>query len=125
MHVTRGRLSGKVSELRGETFTGRVHLDPVLSAEDLTVNSVFFEPAARTFWHRHSGGQILFIHDGQGYVVNRAGDSALVRAGDVIYTPAGEEHWHGAGRDTFMIHVAVSMGATEWLEEVENPYPSD
>ena len=26
----------------------------------------------------------------------------VVQAGDIIWTPAGEEHWHGASVDTFV-----------------------
>jgi quercetin dioxygenase-like cupin family protein len=118
MQVARGRLEGKGSELRTKTFTGKVWLDPMVAAEGLLLNNVFFEPGARTFWHRHAGGQILMVSQGHGYVVTREGEQASVRGGDVVHSPAGEVHWHGADADTFMLHLSVSLGATEWLEEV-------
>jgi gentisate 1,2-dioxygenase len=31
-----------------------------------------------------------------------------IRAGDVVYTPAGEWHWHGAVPDHFMIHLSIT-----------------
>ncbi|MGU3586574.1 hypothetical protein ACLBYD_25825 [Rhodococcus sp. C26F] len=34
----------------------------------------------------------------------------LVRPGEVIHTPPGEEHWHGAVRDCFMVHLAMWEG---------------
>jgi hypothetical protein len=44
---------------------------------------------------------------------------------DVIYTPPGEEHWHGAAPDHFMIHLALwespgpdGAAETTWLEHV-------
>lgn len=118
MQVIRGRAAGKGSERREQTFTGMVWLDPVLSAEGLVVNNVFFEPGAHSYWHHHEVGQLLIFTHGAGYVTNREGEVCAVRAGDVVYTPAGEVHWHGAGPDTYMHHLAVSLGSTVWLEEV-------
>lgn len=39
--------------------------------------------------------------------------------GDVIWTPPGEEHWHGAAPDRFMSHLALWEGDdAAWLEHV-------
>ena len=46
-------------------------------------------------------------HDGVGLVQARGGEVVVVRPGDVIYTPPGEEHWHGAAPDDFMAHTAI------------------
>jgi hypothetical protein len=35
-----------------------------------------------------------------------------------VFFEAGEEHWHGAGDASYLVHTAISLGATEWLEEV-------
>jgi quercetin dioxygenase-like cupin family protein len=40
------------------------------------------------------------------------------RAGDAVTTAPGEWHWHGAALGTFMVHLAVSDGVTEWAEQV-------
>jgi quercetin dioxygenase-like cupin family protein len=40
--------------------------------------------------------------------------------GDVVYADPGEEHWHGAGANTYILHTAISMGVTTWLEEVSD-----
>lgn len=37
----------------------------------------------------------------------RGGIALEIRPGDVIYTPPGEEHWHGATPDHFMTHFAM------------------
>ena len=37
----------------------------------------------------------------------RGGEVIEIRPGDVIYTPPGEEHWHGAAPDNFMVHTAI------------------
>jgi quercetin dioxygenase-like cupin family protein len=119
MKINRGREAGSPSEQRTATFTGTVWADPVLSgAEGVNVVAVTFQPAARTHWHRHEAGQILFVTHGRGYVQTRGGEGAWVAAGDVVHFPAGEEHWHGAGPDTYLVHTAVSLGQTEWLTEV-------
>src|SRR5207253_9185636 len=54
-----------------------------------------------------SGGQTLFVLEGHGLVQSRGGNVIQILPGDVIYTPAGEEHWHGAAPDHFMTHLAL------------------
>jgi quercetin dioxygenase-like cupin family protein len=120
MIIARGRASGAPSARRSETFTGEVWLDPVLPPTDgVMVNAVVFTPRARTFWHRHEQGQLLVVTAGAGYVCAESGAPELVRAGDVVWAPPGERHWHGAGEDTYLSHVAVSLGKTLWETEVE------
>jgi quercetin dioxygenase-like cupin family protein len=119
MRVTRGREADKASELRGPTFTGDVWAEPVLATGDgVTVNTVFFTPGARTHWHHHEHGQVLLITHGRGYVQVRDGEGTPVGPGDAVWFPPGEQHWHGAGPDTWMAHNAISLGATEWLDPV-------
>ncbi|HEY3647090.1 MAG TPA: cupin domain-containing protein [Streptosporangiaceae bacterium] len=117
MQVSHGR-SGQPSEQRTETFTGTVHLDSVLTAPGLMINNVIFTPGARTHWHRHPGGQLLVVTAGRGIVVVRDGDAQVVTSGDVVWAEPGEEHWHGACRDSLLTHMAVSHGTTEWGGEV-------
>ncbi|MCL6443181.1 MAG: cupin domain-containing protein [Alicyclobacillus sp.] len=118
MQIIRGRAPGKPSQRRSTTFTGTVWVDPVAQTDGIVINQVFFEPGARTYWHRHEIAQILFISHGCGIVANEAGEVHSVRAGDVVYIPIGEKHWHGADANTYMLHLAISLGKTEWLEEV-------
>ncbi len=119
MKINRGRETGLPSERRSHNFTGAVWADPVLqSTGDVMINSVFFSPQARTFWHRHEGGQILYVTSGQGRVYARDGRGGTIGVGDTVYIPPGEEHWHGADSDTYLVHLAISLGASEWLDEV-------
>jgi quercetin dioxygenase-like cupin family protein len=119
MNISNGRVRGAASERRGPTFTGSVWADPVLRTEHgVIVNTVFFPPLARTHWHRHEWGQILLVTHGRGYVQVREGEGAWIEPGDVVYFPAGEVHWHGAGPEGFLTHTAISLGETEWLDEV-------
>jgi quercetin dioxygenase-like cupin family protein len=117
MHVSHGRMPGRPSEQRTATFTGTVHLDPVLDTGKVATNTVIFTPGARTYWHSHPGGQILIVTAGQGIVATH-GEAHIVGSGDTVWTEPGEEHWHGAGPDTLMMHTAVSLGRTEWGPEV-------
>ena len=119
MKVNRGRERGAPSEQRGPTFTGTVWADPLLATQDgVLVNAVFFPPGGRTHWHRHERGQVLLVTAGRGYVQVRDGEGSWVGAGDVVHFAPGEEHWHGAGPESFLLHTAVSLGTTEWLEAV-------
>ena len=121
MRIARGRVPGAASEQRGPTFTGRVWADPVLGAEDgVIVNNVFFEPKARTHWHTHEVTQVLYVLAGEGWVQVRDGLGGPISAGDTVHIPAGEEHWHGAAADTYLLHLAVSVGETVWLDEVSD-----
>lgn len=101
-------------------FTGDVYLTMVHSGQEpsrLTVGLVRFSPGARTHWHRHAVGQTLHVTEGAGLVGIRGGQVVRVRAGDTVACPPDEEHWHGAGADTFMSHLAL----TENLPDGENP----
>jgi quercetin dioxygenase-like cupin family protein len=90
-------------------FTGDVHFDVIARGEDasrIRVNIVRFAPCARTAWHSHSLGQTLHVTEGVGVVATR--DRVLVmHPGDTVYTPPGEQHWHGAMPDRFMSHLAM------------------
>jgi quercetin dioxygenase-like cupin family protein len=119
MEYRRGRTDGASRRPSDTSFTGAVWLDPILSSGRVTVNNVFFEPGARTFWHRHSEGQLLIFTHGHGMVHNRDGQGQEALAGDTIYAVGDEEHWHGAAPDAFMSHTSVGLGETEWLEEVD------
>ncbi|AZE61085.1 4-carboxymuconolactone decarboxylase [Pseudomonas synxantha] len=46
----------------------------------------------------------------------------MIKPGDVIWTPPGVKHWHGATRTTSMTHMAIQASFdgknVEWLEPV-------
>jgi quercetin dioxygenase-like cupin family protein len=122
MHLA---IPGPTSKGPTGKFAGDVYLNALHSGESpsrLVSAMVRFTPAARTHWHSHPLGQTLHCTDGRGLVVNRAGKVILMRAGDTVHTPPGEEHWHGATRDSLMCHLALvenDEGQTAtWLEPV-------
>lgn len=120
MQIVRGRAPRTTpTQHRTDTFTGTVWGDPVLpTTEGNTINSVTFAPGARTYWHHHTGGQILVVTAGLGWVCPHGEQPELIRAGDVVWVPPGERHWHGGTAGTVLTHLAISIGPTHWLDEV-------
>jgi quercetin dioxygenase-like cupin family protein len=110
----------------GTNFTGDVYVNPikvVVEPSRLIASIVRFTPGARTNWHSHALGQTLHCTDGVGLVVNRDGTVIRLRPGDTVWTPPGEEHWHGATGTNMMCHLAMLEGVaggdgTTWLEPV-------
>jgi quercetin dioxygenase-like cupin family protein len=103
----------------GSQFTGLAYPYLTMQATDgVVINTVNFTPCARTYWHHHENGQILIVLAGRGLIQAAGEPIQVVRAGDTIWTPAGESHWHGGSSDSFMTHIAISLGATKWANEV-------
>lgn len=108
-----------------EYFTGAVRMDPVIQAPEparVQAVSVTFEPGARTAWHTHPLGQTLVVTAGCGRVQTWGGPLEEIRAGDVVWFPPGEKHWHGASPEMAMEHIAMQEAKdgkhVEWLEPV-------
>ena len=67
----------------------------------------------------------MCVTEGEGFVQARGGSLIRIRAGDVIVTPPGEWHWHGAAPDHVMAHLAFTEGDTEWGDHLtDDEYPS-
>jgi 4-carboxymuconolactone decarboxylase len=110
-----------------ENFTGSVRVDPLFEATDpprASGASVTFEPGARSAWHTHPAGQILIVTAGVGRVQGWGGPIEEIRPGDVVWTPPGQKHWHGASPNAGMTHIAIQErhgGKTvDWLENVSD-----
>jgi len=106
-----------------EWFTGDVWIDPIAQghgSSPMSIGSVHFTPDARTAWHRHSIGQTLYVTEGEGRVQSRGEPLVTIRPGDVVRTPGGEWHWHGAAPDHFMTHLSLTQGDTDWADHVDD-----
>ncbi|AYG03463.1 (R)-mandelonitrile lyase [Gryllotalpicola protaetiae] len=109
-------------------FTGDVWVDAIAapqgSDQRMSVSRVRFAPGAHTAWHSHALGQTLHITEGVALIGTRDGTTIEAHPGDTIFTPSGEEHWHGATPDDFMEHLAMLDNAddradtTTWLEHL-------
>jgi quercetin dioxygenase-like cupin family protein len=114
------------SKAPAERFTGDVYITPIKQAQPpsrLIAALVRFTPGARTNWHSHAVGQTLHVTEGAGLVVGRDGTVIRIRAGDTVWTPPGEEHWHGGTDTNVMCHIAMLEDTDEgdpttWLEPV-------
>lgn len=90
--------------------------------------AVHFGAGARTVPHVHRSGQHLVFVDGVGVVGDESG-VRVVRAGDVISSPPGSWHWHGAVPSMPATHVAFEqpgdfdrdVDRRDW----DDSYPSD
>lgn len=108
-------------------FTGNSYLAPV-SAEQVSVFNVTFEPACRNNWHIHhatrGGGQILICVGGHGFYQEWGKDAVEMLPGDVVNIPVGVKHWHGAAPREWFSHLAIEVPgeetSNEWLEAVSN-----
>ena len=98
-----------------EYFTGEVLFGPVRHDGSLNVLAVGFAPGARTDWHYHPGGQVLYVTEGAGLVQDEGGAAVEIETGDVIYTPPNRVHWHGALPHSPMTHFSHTTGGnTVW-----------
>ena len=108
-------------------FTGTVWQDPIIEAAEparVRALKVAFEPGARTAWHTHPLGQTLYILSGTGLIGLRNKTPQLIKSGDTVWIPPGEEHWHGASATNSMTHIAIQEAlngsVAEWLEQVSD-----
>jgi quercetin dioxygenase-like cupin family protein len=119
--------SGSQPSAKGSAdwFTGLVRVDPLFQAPNpgrVSGGHVTFEPGARTAWHTHPLGQTLIVTFGCGLVQREGGPIEQIRAGDVVWFPPGEKHWHGASPTAGMSHIAIQESLygknVDWLEKV-------
>ena len=117
-----------------EQFAGDVWLDCIAAPHNedqrMVVAKVRFAPGARTAWHSHARGQYLHVTQGVAHFGGRGGQIIDVHAGQTLYTPPGEEHFHAAAHGSFMEHIAMlefgddPATTTIWLEHVtDEDYP--
>jgi quercetin dioxygenase-like cupin family protein len=107
-------------------FTGSVYIDAAAApagASRVSASSVHFTPGARTAWHTHPNGQTIWVTEGIGLAQSRGGPIEVIRPGDRVFFEPGEDHWHGAAPNRFMIHLAMmdvddEGSATVWGEHV-------
>lgn len=105
-------------------FTGKCYVNE-LTKDGVRSANVTFEPTCRNNWHiRYKGGQILMVTEGRGYYQEWGKEAQELKAGDVVNIPAETKHWHGAAKDSWFSHIAISVpaegAATQWLEEVSD-----
>jgi quercetin dioxygenase-like cupin family protein len=121
--------SGSQASAKGpaEYFTGAVRIDMRFKGTAparIGGATVTFEPGARTAWHTHPLGQTLIVTSGAGWMQMEGGPKEDIRAGDIVWIPPGEKHWHGATATTGMTHIAIAEAldgkTVDWMEKVSD-----
>jgi quercetin dioxygenase-like cupin family protein len=78
-----------------------------------------FEAGARSAWHTHPAGQLLFIEEGRARVQRRGEPIRELRPHESDFTEANVPHWHGAAPDSYAVQASLSFGGIgPWLEPV-------
>ena len=111
-----------------EWFSGEVWVQPVLGPEaspSLRSAVVSFAAGARTAWHTHPRGQMIYIVSGICLAQKEGGELLRVTAGDAVWFAPNEKHWHGAAPNRPMVHLAVQEAdergeVVVWLEHVKD-----
>ncbi len=109
-----------------QIFTNTVWVKMMLTDQDSVFDTqaynVTFEPAGRTHWHSHPGGQLLFATKGEGYYQEKDKPAQLLKEGDMVAIPPNVVHWHGAGPVETFVHLGMStkvhLGPAEWFGPV-------
>ena len=93
-------------------FTGDVYVDPVAApagSSTFAAAAVHCTPGAPTAWHTHPHGQTIFVTEGVGLCQREGGPIEQIRPGDRVFFEPGENHWHGAAPNRFMVHIAMQQ----------------
>jgi len=98
-------------------FTGKVAPHPTADIRTLRYS---FEPGARTNWHSHEGGQVILIEQGHMRTQEDGGPIREFSPRQAVTTAPGVKHWHGALPNESLTQVALSFGATNWMERVSD-----
>lgn len=94
-------------------FTGVV---TPMDAKDVTAGRRTFEAGARTAWHSHDRGQLIYAEVGRMRTGRRAQPIKEYDEGGSEYTPPNVEHWHGATPAGPLVQVNIQFGGTtKWL----------
>jgi quercetin dioxygenase-like cupin family protein len=88
-----------------------------MDAKDVTAGRRKFEAGARTAWHSHDRGQLIYAESGRMRTGRRGEPIKEYPQGGSEYTAPNVEHWHGATPSEALVQVNIQFGGTtKWLE---------
>jgi len=91
-------------------FGGKVTTQFILEEDHespkLQIVLVRFAAGARNKLHTHSTEQILVVTEGKGIIATRD-EEHFVTPGIIAFIAPGEEHWHGATKDSSFAHLSI------------------
>lgn len=112
-------------KVESDNFIGDAYLSIVFSDEqplNTGIGNVTFAPRARNNWHSHHVGQVLLVTGGKGWYQEEGKSAQLLQKGEVINIPPHVKHWHGATKDSWFVHLAMTPGETDWFEPVDDAW---
>jgi len=93
-------------------FTGKT---ATLDASKVAAGRRLFEAGARSNWHSHPNGQLIFNESGLGLHQAQGKSLEQLRAGQSTYVGPNVVHWHGAAPDTSFTQLNIGWGGTtQW-----------
>lgn len=116
---------GDKNEAYQKYFIGQSYLQSLVADSEIEVgvSNVSFEPGCRNNWHKHNNGfQILIGLAGEGWFQEEGKQAKKMHPGDVVVIHDGVKHWHGATKNSWFSHLAITAGTPEWLEPVSEEY---
>jgi quercetin dioxygenase-like cupin family protein len=126
MQITRNNETDTTIAGPSEWFDGAVYIDVVGTPSPTThvmAGLVHFAPGARTAWHTHPWGQVIYVTEGISLVQREGGPVETLHPGDRARIEPGERHWHGATPTQFTVQLAYQEADndgnhTTWGERV-------
>ena len=113
--LSAGGLAIAAQEPSDANFTGKV---TPMDAKDISGGRREFAPAARTAWHSHDRGQLIYAEKGRMRTGRRNEGFKEYPQGGSEYTPPNVEHWHGATPAEPLVQVNIQFGGTtKWLQK--------
>ncbi|ALO03809.1 cupin domain-containing protein [Lactiplantibacillus paraplantarum] len=115
---------GEPNQMSAQYFSGDSFLKGLVPGGDdvdVSVATVNFAPGVRNNWHiHHNGYQIILVTSGEGWAQIEGQPAQSLKPGDVFVFHDGVKHWHGAKKDSWFTHLAITKGTAEWLEPVSD-----
>lgn len=114
---------GNKNEAFAKYFIGQSYLENLVNDPDINVNvsNVSFEPGCRNNWHKHQDGyQLLLATGGEGWYQEEGTPARKLHPGDVVIVHNNVKHWHGATKNSWFSHIAITTGTPVWLDEVSD-----
>lgn len=96
-------------------FVGLVTPHPTA---DIRMNRYTFSAGARSNWHSHTDGQVLFAEKGRMLTQERGKVVRELAQGTTLHVDPKVLHWHGAMPGEPFTQVSLSFGPTNWMQPV-------
>jgi quercetin dioxygenase-like cupin family protein len=110
-------LASNNTPVSGSNFTGTV---TPRGTTDIRTNRYHFDPGARTKWHSHEGGQVIYVEEGRLRVQEKGKATHEFEQGATFHVAPGITHWHGAPPSAGSTQISLSFGMTNWMEPVSD-----